>query len=388
MGTTFLKPASILPKTRFATPNLTSLEFQVVRAKATESYNEFEQRVPLLSFHGAEDLLNRFINPTLPYNDTTKTGQAFFSGNLKVHEFGFTFDKNFTDGIFFSFEGTITNAIFDNIGVLPVSSTCRLLSEEEISQNAELTNYLKTFHNKFLADSCEFTFKQAGPLFFTLGYAKNFQHFEHADFVDVSIKAGVAVPSINLNTTNSTDQNIFKIPTYSRVNIGIPIQASFEAGFYEWLNISATGILIPFISNDVIMRLNPTATNNILLSQDQVLTKVRHHPFIYFDTYIAAEHLIPQFTCILGISYAKQFKTTYQPCDMQKYPESIVNKYSLHKPWEILSLTFEAEVDFSTIQKQSFPRLKIIYVHPIYGKSIYKSAVFAGQFALEFSYDF
>lgn len=383
MGTTFIKPTTIIPKVRIATPGLTSFETQFVRAAANESYNEFEQRVPLLSFHGTEDLLQRFIDQTLPYNSTQKVGQALFAADMRAHEYGFTFEKNFYNEIFFSFEGTITNTIFKNIEILPVNKRCRLLSKQEIEDSPDLKKFLTTFHNEFIPNCSSSEQKNIGPLFFTLGYAKNNQNFTRADYVDYSFKAGFFVPQFSINTTNSSEQQTFKIPTYQRVNIGIPIQGNIEAGFYEWLNFGAAGIVIPFISNDTFMRLNPTPTNNILFSNDEVLTKVSHSPFIYFDCYIAAEQLIPHFSIVLGFSYAKQFKTKYVPCNLQKYPTKIINHYSLHKPWEIACITLETEVDFATARNKSYPRFKFILAQPIYGKSIFKSWVLAGQCAIE-----
>ena len=387
MDSSFTKPANSLPRVRFATQNLNSFDIQFVRGKANQSFNEFEQEVPLLSFHGPEDLLNRFIDSDLPYDDTTTVGQAFFDGELRIFEYGLTFNKNFSNNVYVSCAANISNTKFKNITVLPVSNTCRLLSEEEIDSDTNLKNYLTTLQTELIND-CNHSCYNLGPLFCSLGYAKNYQHFEHADFVDISFQAGIALPPYNVNNNRLEQEQTFKAPTYQRVNIGIPIQASVEAGFYEWLNVSATGLVMPFFSNDTMMRLNPTETNNILLSNDFVLTKVQQYPFVYFDAYIAADELVPKAVLILGCSYAKQFKTVYTPQDTEKYDPDIVNQYSLHKPWNLLNLNFEAEFVFATEHKPSYPRFKFVYIYPLHGQSVYKTSLLNGQVGLDISYKF
>lgn len=375
MDTTFNKPSSTLPKIHFSTPGLTSFEFTFSRSKSTESFNDFEQRVPLLAFNGPEDLLSKFIDPSLPRTNTAKVGQAIFSGTQKILEYNLSFSKNFNNGIFLSMETIIADVYTSDICLHPVSKTCLLLAEEEINQNTELKNFIDTFYEKFIPHTCSvFHQKVWGPSFFTLGYAKNWQHFTHIDFINFSIKAGLAIPVIAIDDVNPGEDvngTVFRIPAHVRFNYGLPLQANVEVGFLDWLNIGACTIIIPYISNDTLVRLNPTRTNNVLFAQDKVLSKVHNRPFVYINSYIEAEEFLPKLSMVFGLSYAKQFETYYCPHDSDTFVPEIVNQYSLHKEWERAALTLETKIDFATEEKTYLPTITFSYVYPFYGRSTY-----------------
>lgn len=383
MSTIFIKPTTMFPKNRFARPGLTSLQCQIARATIKESFNELEERAPLLAFDGPEDLLNRFLDPTLAFNDTTKVGQALFDGLIKIHEYGFMFEKNFNNNIFFSCNSTVTQGTGSNIQLYPVSKKGQRLTPQQIDADANLKNYLERFNQEILENGNR-TFEETviGPSFFTLGYAKNHQEFKRIDFFNYSFNAGFMLPSIDILDSNTSQKTPFSVPTYARKNIGFPLQVNAEIGFLNWLNIGACGIVIPFVSNDKIVRINPTETKNILLSNDNVLCNIHHKPFIYFSAHFEADEFLPKTTFLAGISYAKQHETTYQPHD-EKYECDIVNTYSLHKSWERVTLTLEAQVDFATEEHEYYPRVKFIYTHPFYGKSVYKSTAGAGQIGID-----
>ena len=384
MSTTFLKPTTKFPTTRFATQDLTTFELQLIKAKASSSYNQESSECPLLSFCGPEDLLYRFIDPTLPSNNTNKAGQALFDGELHTHEYRFIFDKNFTHGLFFSFEGSVVKADFTKIKIIPVSEYGRCLTPNEIYNNQELSTYIKSFEKKFL-QTCDYSNSFLGPLFFSVGYAKNYQNFEDADFIDISCKIGLSIPEQNSNTYENN--SFFNPPLYQQKNIGFPLQCNVEAGFYEWLNIGATGIITPFINKNTNIRINSTETNNILMTTECINACIQQQPFVYFNGYLAAEELIPKINFLLGFSYAHQFKRTYSFYeDAPSY--EILNKYNLTKPWSIGCVNIEIEFDGATKRNHSHPRIKLIYVHPITGTSIYKSKVFAGQCGIDIYYEF
>lgn len=387
MSTTFSKPTTKFPKIRFASDHLTSLEFQYARAKATEAYNTHEQRVPLLSFNGPEDLLQRFIDPTLPCDDTTSAGQALFGGTFKAYEFQFIFNKNFTDSFFIASSGTVTRAGFGNITVTPVSKYCLPLTFQEIIADQPLSNFLKEFEEK-LFKPCDYIFNCIGPLSFTAGYTKNYQCFEHIDFVDVTFQGGLLVNEQNLNVEHSTEFPVFLPPLYPRHNLGVPLQANIEIGLYEWLNIGGTALVIPFISSDKKIRLNSTPTNNVLFAQEKTLTHLDQQPFIYFNGYFQAEELIPKVSFLLAVTFAKQFKTTFTPDDKEKYPVDIVNTYTFNQEWQRTCIHFEIEFDAARKDHHTNPRIKFIYIHPVHATSTYKSNAFAPEIGIDICYNF
>lgn len=386
MATTFTLPMSIY-KTRYATPDLTTILWQASQTYATSAKNCLGKTVPLLAFNGQEDLLNRFINPTLAYNDTSSVGQAVFSGKLIGNINLFHTEINLKKGFFIGNKIAFSKYTLKNISIHPVSKTGRYLTSAEIKENKALTNYLPIFYKKILQNGQPFQDYICNVLCFTAGWAKNWQNFIHADFINISLQTGVQVPPFSVNSCNN--YNIFKIPMYEYYNVGIPLEADIEVGLLNWLNIGFEGLTTIFISNIKFIQLNPSATQNTILPSSCVLTKIHHQPFIYAHTYLEADEILPKTSFLCGLTYAKQFKTTYTPINSDKYPCDIVNKYSLHKPWARATFNIELQFYCNSIEPtKCSPRLKFLYIQPIYEQATYKTRLLGGEFAIDISGNF
>lgn len=386
MATTFTLPMSIY-KTRYATPELTTVLWQLSQTHATEAKDCNGNTVPLLAFNGQEDLLNRFINPTLSDNDTSSVGQAVFSGKLTGNINLFHTEINLKKGFFLGNKIAFSQYVLKNIGVHPTSETGRWLTTEEINEDKALANYLPVFYHKVLQNGQPFQDYFCNVLCFTAGWAKNWQEFVHADFINISLQAGIQIPPFSVNTCCNND--IFKIPMYQYYNLGIPLEADIEVGLLNWLNIGFEGLATFFISNTKQIPLNSTATQNTILTSSCAATKIHHEPFVYAHTYLEADEFFPKTLLLCGFTYAKQFKTTYQSINQEKYPCDIVNQYSLHKPWVRATFNVEFQIDCTSIEPSTCsPRLKFLYIQPIYEQATYKTRLLGGEFAIDISGNF
>ena len=386
MGTTFTLPMTMY-KTRFATPDLKTVLWQMTQTHATESKNEDGITVPLLAFGGPEDLLNRFVDPSLAYNNTSSVGQALLSGKLTGYINLFHTEINLDNGIFFGNKTAFSQLTLKHISVHPISDTGNYLTEEEIKENTALSNYLPVFYDKVLQNGAPFKDSICSVLCFTVGWAKNWQYFKHADFINISVQTGVQVPPFTLNSC--CDNNLFKIPTYQYYNVGIPLEIDVEFGLLNWLNIGVEGVTTFFINSTKKIALNPTATHNSILPSSCVTTKIQTYPFVYVHTYFEADELLPKLSLLCGITYAKQFQTTYIPVNQEKFPCKIINKYSLHEPWARTTFNVEVQFDLSTNEPtKSSPRLKFLYIQPVYEQATYKTRLLGGELAVDISGNF
>lgn len=382
MATSFTLPMNIY-KTRFSTPHLKTFLWQATQTKATESKNECGQTVPLLSFSGKEDLLNRFIDATLPYNDTSSVGQALLSGTLLGNINLFLSEINIDNGIYFGNKIAFSQLTLKNIGVHPISPSGQCLTEEEIQNDPSLSAYLPIFYKNILQNGSPLQESFCSALYFTIGWAKNWQHFTHADFINISIQTGIQVPPFTLDSCCS--RTLFKIPTYPQYGVGFPFEIDAEFGFLNWLNIGLEGIATFFISTEKTIQLNPSATNNTILPSSSVAAKIHQYPFLYVHTYLEADEFIPKISLLCGVTYAKQFQTTYTPIDQQKYPCTIINNYSLHKPWTRITCNVELQADFTFEPTKCSPRLKFLYIQPVYEQATYQTRLLGGEFAIDIS---
>ncbi|MFA5999059.1 MAG: hypothetical protein WC747_03520 [Candidatus Babeliales bacterium] len=388
MYTTFGAPSISFPTPQYATKDLKTVGASLSYYKSENSYDCSGQKVGLLAYQGTETLLKRIIDRSLPFNDSQSVGKALISGRLTATSGAFWYVQNIGEHFYFTFVSSLSYIKLQNLLIAPAKNNCLLLSETEIDADTELKKYLNTL-NKLIYDKSlggKFYDATIGPTYFTIGYAQNFQNFTHIDFIDFSIKAGFALPETNIEPQTTA---LFDIATNDIGAIRLPIQASATVGLYDWLNIGATGTLMPYAPTIQRISLPTTRDNNLVFLPEKGFCAIYHRPFVYAGAYIEAEHFIPRVSLFTGVSYSKQFKTTYQSWDNDKFPNSIINAFPVHRPWEMMWLTFSAEIDcYASEDKKCLPQLKLVYILPVYGKSTFKTSVISGQANLSIMYDF
>ncbi len=387
MNTTFRHQPNSFPQPYFARHNLGSLELKIAHQVAKNSFNHDGNLVGLLDFNGPTDLLKRFVNTTLPYNNSETFGTAIISGEISTLQYNFSANQNFGSHFFAAAQTTYSIDFLKNLLIQPLRNNCQFLTQAEINAHPELKTYLQNLTKILTPDNCNTGALQnsIGPSLFTLGYTTSLQHFDYLDFIDITAQTGFCIPVIYPDQNQHT---IFALPFNQNINLGIPLMINCAAGMYDWLNFGASGLVIAYLKNDQIIPLNTTATTNQVLLDQKGLVQVQHHPFIYLNAYIEAEQLIPRLTLLCGMSYAKQFATCYNSSNPTKFPNSIINAYPTHKSWEILNVTLSGEVDLASQDCKLMPRIKCMYIFPVWGISVFKTSELMGQFAFECTYDF
>jgi hypothetical protein len=387
MNTTFRHQPNSFPQPRFARKNLNSWEFNVAHQVAKNSFNNDGNVVGLLDFNGPTNLLKKFVNTTLPYNDSQTFGKAVLSGEMSTLQYNFAVTQNFGSHFFAAAQTTYSIDSLKNLLIAPLRNNCQFLTQTEIDANPALKTYLQDLTQLLTPDNCNTGIIQnsVGPSIFTLGYTTSLQHFDYVDFVDITAQTGFCAPVIQLN---ATCPKLSALPLNHNVNLGIPVMLNLAVGLYDWLNFGATGLAIAYIKNDQIIPLNTTTTNNNVLFDQSALVQVQHHPFLYFNAYVEAEQILPRLTFLFGMSYAKQFATCYNSCNPATFPNSIINAYPTHKPWETFNFVFSGEIDLSMQDSIIMPNIKCMYILPVWGVSVFKTSELMGQLVIECAYNF
>ncbi len=389
MDTTFQDPTNInflVP--RFARKNLSTFEFAVSDNVALKSFDNQGNSVPLLNFAGNQELFKRFVDTSLPYNNLQTFGTAIMSGKYQGLRYDFKIYQNIGSHFFLSVSTNLLYAKLKNVSITPVNASNIPLTQEQINAISGFSTYLTDLSTMLgINPDCKDTIfaDSVGPTLAMLGYTNSFQNFERIDFIDFTFQAGLYGPK---HIFQAEPAPFSPIPYTDIVNLGIPIALSASMGLYDWLNIGISAGTIPFIPTDKIIPLNTTNTQNAVLIKEQGMCTIKPKPFVYWNGYLQAEQIIPRITLLVGISYAKQFATNYQTQDPIKFPNEIINESPTLHPWSIGNLTASAELDLSKNYYKVLPRIKFIYVCPLWGKSIFKTTVYAGTFGIDCVYDF
>lgn len=382
MYTTFYKPTYWPEKPRFDRNNLTSVELTYSYNWAKNSFNKNGEIAPMLSFNNPEPLLPSFIDPTIKDCKKNKPiGYAVFDAEYISKIVHNEATQNINENLFLQFNVPIANSYLKNINITP--SDCY---GKAVNPTNELCNYIEKLKPLLFESSCknEQSGSYIGPSFVFIGYTKSFNSFVRLDLLDLTIKTGLVIPAVALEAPS--------MPLYPRteepVNFGIPIQIQLMIGAYDWLNFGISTAIVPYITSERIVELNQCPYPNKLIIPTTFMTRIKHLPFITFTTYLEGEHFLPCWTWYIGFSFVKKYEAKWIPITNDPQDIYIANKYPVGLPWQQGSISISSEFNFTRKEKQCLPRLKFIFVKRLFGKNCLDAKLVAGQYGLEFIWDF
>jgi hypothetical protein len=386
MDTTFQTQTTLFPQPRFARENLNSWQLSISQNKATNSFNREGETVALLNFNGPQELLKRFVDKNLPFNDTTTFGKAILSADFSCLRYDFLVTQNFGPHFFVKGSTALRYSNLKNLEITPILNNCVLITSAQINSDPALKQYLTELAATLNNNTNGIATTAVGPSLVQIGYTTSLTNFEKLDFIDITAQTGLYIPIITLDQTCNT--TLTAMPFTDIVNLGIPFMLDCAFGFYDWLNIGSCIGFMPFISSDKIIPLNTTKTNTAVLIDHAGMCKIKQDPFLYLNFYVEAEQLVPRLSILFGLSYAKQYGAHYAAQDTTMFDTTMINQYPTLHPWQILNITVSAELDMAKEHQRLWPSLKIVYVHPVWGTNIFKTNSVAGQLALECAYNF
>jgi hypothetical protein len=384
MSTAFFKPASMLPKIRFANDAFFTINSSYSRSFAKKSFNKHGEKSYLFDWNNPETLLNSFTNPALAATDTSASGKAYIDGRAITHEMGFAVTKNIPRGFFFDLQIYQRYLTLKKISLVPLDSKNEAYSSDAAlaADNPALADYITAFTAAYpLFRSTSNQKYILHNSFLLAGYTKSWDDFEEIDFFDATCKAGFF---IQLN--NQTDTQILELPLIN--NNGFCAECNVAVGILNWINIGATVSTKWYISNQQTLGLNTHSIDNDFLKLTKGRATVKPQAFFYSNLYIEADHLIGGLSLLLGYSYAHQQKTIIQPIDDQQFPHHLNTEQSRFQKWSFGTFIFDIEYDFATEKNLNVPAIKFSLYQPIHGKRSFKSATEALSCCLQFSHKF
>lgn len=404
MNTTFYKPTYWHEKPRFDRKNMTTYELTYSYAWASKSFNKDGDKAPLLAFSNPEPLLPSFINTKVDCKDNKPIAYAIFDGKFSENTITNEFIQNLHQHFFIQVNFPITNAYLKNISITPTNAC-----GNSIESNSKIDSYIEKLSLK-LFDGCSKNTQSAsiiGPSFLLFGFIKSFTNFNHLDMLDFEFKTGFVIPVISLKNCGSKEHNpsncnfnspnlisdlnnqhFSLFPRTSLQNFGIPFQLKCMIGAYDWFNFGVSATVVLHLKKDHTFEINQCPYPNKLIIPTSTMASLLHHPFMAFTTYFEGEHFLPHWTWYVGFNFVKQYKTVWDICSGTSEENHIANKFPALAPWQQGAITISSEIDFSSEEKKCMPRLKIIYVKRLFGKSCFDTSVISGQAGFELLYDF
>lgn len=328
-------------------------------------------------------------NPTdklfldLTQEATTSTDPHFgtlsFDGKEQLTECFFTLEQNFYHGLFLT---AYIPVRFQKISEL---AWCDRTNPDAVTPT---WTAIKNDLPRLLCQRYGISLKPQGhnvecDAYFLLGWTLNNENTTTFDFVDTTVQAGFLIPDEHSSCALS---HPFSLPSSANGHWGFPVRAALSGGLFEWLTIGGSFDATFYTPKHHNLRLKTAPEQRGLIVLDSGTVKLRQGALWNASTYFKIDHLGDALSLLLGYSYAKKTHDSLCACD-ERFAPSTINSDPRYQGWNMHTLHFVGEYDFSQEDKRFGPRVGLFYDRVLAGKAIVNNSMVGGLFGLEVALD-
>lgn len=322
-------------------------------------------------------------------------GMLSFAGKFSILEANFFYTQNFACGFFFQTHVPVRKMTINNISFVDLSPDDNLFPNVKTAQWQNFLNLFPQMLERYnLSIGCTQR-TGLGDISFLGGWTCNYENTETLDFVDLSIRAGVLVPSGEIADVNKA----FDLPGGYNGHVGVPISFDVAFGLYEWMTLGFHLGAMPFGDKEQCVRITTDPTQQGLIKL--VSAKANVHEGTLWDAvgYFKADHFCRGLSLLFAYTYAKKKPNVItepfclsQSCSIL---DDCINLECLSScdlvngGWNMQTFNILAEYDFTNINSSCFtPRLGLFYNAVVGGERIFTTNVGGMTAGLDISWVF
>jgi hypothetical protein len=381
---------------------LTTLELTAFVGSTSEGKNAKSSTVPVFDTYGIYNM--RVLGSGVPdksptnladlalinLNNTPANGcyaQLSFPGHFRVIEGAINFTQNFTHGIF----GQLYIPI-RNFNICPGSFIDLSPAQTDGPTNASTPEWVQ-FLAQFDAILAQYNLSIApvkttgiGAVSLELGWTYNYAQTEVLDFIDATVKSGILLGT----GTERNENEVFSISTGYDKHLGIPITLDMSMGLYEWFTCGVHGGLIGFLDRKKDIRMKTDVAQSGMIKLAKGMANIELGPIWDVGAFVKADHMRDLISIIIGYTFARKECDTLCPLDCDGTPSifdcQIVNTDQQYYGWQMNTINFLMELDFTRENHRLGPRLGFIANANAGGKRVFKNNTYGGYLGLDIAW--
>lgn len=413
----FYRAPNFWSEPRFEKKHLTSFDILVAGGSTRQARNGCSDKTCLLNIYGCQNM--RLLGAGVPCKNPSNPddlvlmeleqmtvppgscfGMAQFYGKFKECEFDVQFTQNFSHGFFFQAQIPVRKLEIarDCCKTITTTQLCTPLCFpfEDLSpkecpcpdiNNPVWQNFLHLFPSiLYRYGLCLSPIHEigAGDLSLLVGWTNNYQETDLLDFVDITVKCGILAPTGKKKNQDA----VFSIPIGYNGHIGLPASIDAAIGSYEWLTLGVHLGAIIFLDRCYTMRLKTDCGQSGFIKLAKGCANEQEGTIVECGAYLKADHFVRGLSINLGYAYTGQHDTTLKPVDYCAFPGTVVNSDEMLKQWNMHSISFIAEYDFTKENSCFGPRIGFAYNLIVGGKRIFNTSTASGSFGFDLSWNF
>ena len=310
-------------------------------------------------------------------------GKLKFTGKFKYIGADITLTQNFCRGFFAQMSIPVQRLEVTDIAFVDQSPTTGLPN----INSAEWTQFLARFDSileRYELSKADWKDTGAGDLTILGGWTYNNDSSDTLDFMDVTIKAGLSIPTGRKRNI----EKVFSLPAGHNGHVGIPVSFDMALGMLEWFTFGAHVGGQFFLKHDGVFRMKTHADQNGFMKLYYDAAREDLGNLWDIATFLKADHIAGGLSLTVGYSYTAQEDTTLAPVDTTVFTASIVNDDDMLKKWHMHTVSVCADYDFAQENKKFNPKVGIFYNHPVAGKRIFNTNTIGGNAGVNIVWNF
>lgn len=382
----FYRASFFFGEPRFERQGLSTLNARAGAGSTSTARNGCSQKVCLLDIYGPQVAFKLgegspckdFTNPqdlTLQMLEKVPArncfGELAFGGQFRTAELDLQWYQNICDGFFLE--------VYLPIRKLEISDiTCTDLTSECDACPNNGNPLWQTFLNQFDAilrahclcfEGVDHT--GIGDTSAILGWATNYEETKHLDFIDAMFQVGVLFPT----GRKSNPDIIFDLPQGYNGHYGFPINMSLAFGLYEWFTFGGHVFTMPFLKNTREIRMKTSTAQNGFIKLAKGCAEIKRGTLWQIGTYLKADHVIRNFSFLVGYSFSTERDSTVWPQDCCTFSPSVVCSDEMFRGWKMHTLHVLGELDFLCERSLFGPRIGAFGNFIIGGQRIFNTNI-------------
>jgi hypothetical protein len=392
----FYRATPFIPEPRFERDNLCTIDLWLHTGISKKAKNGQSNTVPLLDSFSpvfAKTLAAGvpFLDPNNPLDaillqlqalpDNQRFSKLSFSGKLITSEAHFFFTKNMPHGFFLQLHLPIRSCEITSVHMTDLSPTAG--SNTQPNQgNAVWQQFLQQFDAILKRHSVSLKpFEKTvigNPTFF-VGFTHTFLEYPFIDFIDLNLGTGITINT----TSRDSSKHVFVEPFFSRSHTGIPFQFRAAVGMFDWLTVCAYTEITFFFARHTKRRVTTATQQGGYIHLAVSDLTVEKGPNIHTVLYIKGDHFIRGFSWTIGYSFAYSGPQREHSTQRSLFPYDAINQNKLLKSWNMHTMHYFIEYDFSAHNATYGPRILIGYDQVLGGKRIIKTGLLTASIGLD-----
>lgn len=390
----FYRATNMFLETRLEHDYLTTFNATLGGGSTDKGRNCHNTIVPLFDIYGTnpiQELGASLINPDLnnPYNRIlndlmllpTREGFATLSieGKFNILEANVSLTQNLARGFLLFLHMPVRKLEIKNVCFTDLSPDDTIFPNKN---TIEWQRFLQLFNptlNNFGINTQATTSTGAGDLSAWLGWTNNYQETDTIDFIDTTLMAGFLAP-----TGKEKNQNkLFSLPTGYNGHWGFPLCAAFSLGFYEWVTLGAYVNVLFFLDKDQTMRVKTDPAQDGIIKLACADLSVHKGTLVNTGFYIKADHFAHGLSFTTAYSFAQQHHDHIKPKNCVDFDATILNSDSTLAGWNMHTINFVAEYDFTKEDSKVGNRIGLFYNLQVAGKRTWNTNIVGGSYGID-----